>query len=48
MLIVACVFAGLAALVHVSIFVLESLRWEEPSTRRTFGTAQETAAILVR
>jgi putative membrane protein len=48
MLIVACVFAGVAALVHVYIFVLESLRWEEPSTRRTFDAAQETTAILVR
>jgi putative membrane protein len=45
MLIVACVFAGLAALVHVYIFVLESLRWEDPSTRRTFGTTEDTAAI---
>jgi len=39
------VLAGLAALVHVYIFVLESLRWEEPSTRRTFGTTAETAAV---
>jgi putative membrane protein len=45
MLIAACVFAGLAALVHVYIFVLESLRWEDPATRRTFGTNAETAAI---
>jgi putative membrane protein len=45
MLIVACVFAGFAALVHVYIFVLESLRWEDPSTRRTFGTTEDTAAI---
>ena len=45
MLIVACVFAGLAAVLHVYIFVLESLRWEDPTTRRTFGTTEETAAI---
>jgi putative membrane protein len=45
MLIVACVFAGLAAVLHVYIFVLESLRWEDPATRRTFGTTEETAAI---
>ena len=45
MLIVACVFAGLAALVHVYIFVLESLRWQDPATRRTFGTTEETAAV---
>ncbi len=45
MLVVACVLAGLAALVHVYIFVLESVRWEAPATRKVFGTTQETAAI---
>lgn len=45
MLVVACVFAALAALLHVYIFVLESVRWEDPATRRTFGTTEETAAI---
>lgn len=39
MLIAALVFAGLAALVHVYIFVLESLRWTAPSTRKSFGTS---------
>ncbi len=37
--------AGLAALVHVYIFVLESLRWEHPSTRAAFGTTADTAAV---
>jgi putative membrane protein len=45
MLIVALVFAGLAAIVHVYIFVLESLRWEAPATRAVFGTDETTAAI---
>ena len=31
------VFAGLAALIHVYIFALESLLWSRPSTQRTFG-----------
>jgi len=44
-LIAACVFAALAALVHVYIFVLESLRWQDPATRRVFGTTEETAAV---
>jgi len=44
-LVAACVFAALAALVHVYIFVLESLRWTEPATRRVFGTTEETAAV---
>ena len=45
MLIAACALAGLAALVHVYIFVLESVRWEHPATRRAFGTTAETAAV---
>lgn len=45
MLIVASIFAALAALIHVYIFVLETLRWEAPATRRIFGTTAETAAI---
>lgn len=44
MLIVASVFAGLAALLHVYIFVLESLRWEAPATRAVFGTDEASAA----
>ena len=39
------VFAAVAALVHVYIFVLESLRWEHPSTRAVFGTSEEAAAV---
>jgi putative membrane protein len=45
MLLVSCVLAGLAALVHVYIFVLESLRWTDPATRHVFGTSPETAEI---
>ncbi|PPF75173.1 DUF1304 domain-containing protein [Pseudoclavibacter sp. Z016] len=37
MLIAALVFAALAALVHVYIFILESVRWTAESTRKTFG-----------
>jgi putative membrane protein len=44
-LVTACVLAGLAALVHVYIFVLESVRWQHPATRRVFGTSEETAAV---
>ena len=45
MLPLSYVFAALAALVHVYIFVLESVRWEHPRTRAVFGTTAETAAI---
>ena len=37
------VFAGLAALLHVYIFVLESFRWTSPRTRAVFGTSAEEA-----
>ncbi|QCR18777.1 DUF1304 domain-containing protein [Agrococcus sp. SGAir0287] len=45
MIVVAAVFAALAAAVHVYIFVLETLRWEQPATRRIFGTTPETAVV---
>ncbi|MBS1699819.1 MAG: DUF1304 domain-containing protein [Actinobacteria bacterium] len=43
LLLIGSVFAGLAALIHVYIFVLESVRWTHPSTRRIFGTSAESA-----
>jgi putative membrane protein len=42
--IAALVFAALAALVHVYIWVLESLLWTAPRTRAVFGTSEEEAA----
>lgn len=41
---VAYLFAGVAALIHVYIFWLESLAWTAPRTRAVFGTTAETAA----
>lgn len=43
MTIAALVFAGLATLLHVYIFVMESLAWTSPRTRATFGTTAEEA-----
>ncbi|MCB1287131.1 MAG: DUF1304 domain-containing protein [Mycobacterium sp.] len=43
MITVALVFAGLAALLHVYIFVMESLTWTSPRTRAVFGTTAEEA-----
>jgi putative membrane protein len=37
------VLAGLAAALHVYIFVMESLTWTSPSTRAVFGTSAEDA-----
>jgi putative membrane protein len=46
MTILAGVLAVLAALLHVYIFVLEAFRWNEPSTRRTFGVSEADAQVL--
>ncbi len=43
MLIAGLIVAGLAALLHVYIFVMESLTWTSPRTRATFGTTPEEA-----
>ncbi len=39
----ALVLAALAALLHVYIWVMESLTWTSPRTRATFGTSQQEA-----
>ena len=45
MLTAGLILASLAALLHVYIFVMESLTWTSPRTRATFGlTAQEAEA----
>ena len=43
MLVAALIFAGLAALLHVYIFTMESLTWTTPRTRKVFGTTAEEA-----
>jgi putative membrane protein len=43
MITAALIFAGLAALLHVYIFVVESLTWTSARTRATFGTTPEEA-----
>jgi len=37
------VLAGVAALVHVDIFYLESVAWTTPRARRVFGTSPQEA-----
>ncbi|CAM3421120.1 DUF1304 domain-containing protein [Mycobacterium colombiense] len=49
MIATALVFAALAALLHVYIFVIESLTWTSERTRATFGTTPaeaETTKLL--
>ena len=42
------VFAAVAALIHVYIFVLESVQWSKESTRRIFGVRSEADADLMK
>jgi putative membrane protein len=44
MIVAGLIAAGLAAVVHLYIFVLESLRWTAPRTRAIFGTSEQEAA----
>lgn len=43
MLIAASILTGLAALIHVYIFYMESLAWTGKRTRATFGLTEEQA-----
>jgi putative membrane protein len=43
MIFAGVIFAGLAALLHVYIFVMESLTWTSARTRATFGISEEEA-----
>ncbi|MCJ0904920.1 DUF1304 domain-containing protein [Rhodococcus sp. ARC_M6] len=42
------IFAALAAVVHVYIFVLESILWTAPKTRATFGVKSEEEALTIK
>jgi putative membrane protein len=44
----ALVFLGLGVLIHLYIFVLESLRWSAPSTRKIFGIRSQEQVNATR
>jgi putative membrane protein len=48
LLIVAIVFAALAALLHVYIFLMESVLWMRPSTWKRFGLKSQEDAATIR
>lgn len=48
LLIAGCALAGLAGIVHVYIFVLESVLWTRPETWRTFGLRSQDDAETTR
>jgi putative membrane protein len=46
--IIATVFAALAALLHVYIFVMESVQWTQPRVWKRFGVASQEAAEITK
>jgi len=48
LLIVGSIFVGLAALVHVYIFYLESIAWSRPATWKNFGLKSQAEADTVK
>jgi putative membrane protein len=46
--IIGSVFAAIAALIHMYIFVLESLTWTKESTRKVFGVRSAEDAELMK
>jgi putative membrane protein len=48
MKIAASVFVGLAALLHVYIFWMESVGWTRPEVWKRFGVADQAAAEVTR
>jgi putative membrane protein len=47
-LVIGSVFAGLAAAIHLYIWLLESVLWTHESTRRTFGVTTAADAETLR
>lgn len=46
--VLAVVFAGLAALLHVYIFVMESVQWTQPRIWRRFGVRDQATAESIK
>jgi putative membrane protein len=44
LLLVASIFVGLAAIIHVAIFAFESVLWSKPTTWRRFGVRSQDDA----
>jgi putative membrane protein len=47
-LVLGAIFAGLAALIHVAIFTLESVLWSRPTTWKRFGVRSQDDADVLR
>ena len=46
--ILATVFGGLAAVLHVYIFVMESVQWSQPRVWKRFGVPDQAAADTIK
>ena len=46
--VLATVFAGLAALLHVYIFVMESVQWTQPRVWKRFGVPDQATAEAIK
>lgn len=46
--IIATVFAALAALLHVYIFVMESIQWTQPRVWKRFGVPDQATAEAIK
>lgn len=47
-LIVGAVFVGIAGLIHIAIFLFESVLWSQPSTWKRFGVKSQDEADVLR
>ena len=47
-LIIGAVFAGIAGLIHLVIFLFESVLWNRPSTWKRFGVKNQEEADVLR
>jgi putative membrane protein len=47
-LVIGAIFVAIAALIHVVIFVLESVLWSRPATWKRFGLHSQEEADIVR
>jgi putative membrane protein len=47
-LIIGAIFVGIAGLIHVFIFLLESVLWNRPSTWKRFGVKSQGEADVLR
>jgi len=47
-LIIGAVFVGIAGLIHLAIFLFESVLWSRPSTWKRFGVKNQEEADILR